>query len=347
MIGWTGMPPLCRSSSVSPLGWKRLAFRLGANAMPIFSLSSVPPKERFEVWRQGVRSSALDFQMEPWLGNPAPGSVAVQTIGNLEIISLDRSPVARYRRGRPEIARSPLPYYFVHLQIVGRGFMRRREQEFAIARGDVFVLDPLHEIEMGFPGARGLVVKVPKHWLAPRLARTDAVHGAVVRRDEPMARLMMSYFVNGFETASQFTPDAAALFGEHSVDLLAHVFGESQRREPVPSVALRGALFMRACRLIHLQCGDPNLSSHTLAHALGISIRLLQRIFAERDQTPMARVWEERLNCAAKLLADPQAAHRSVTEIAFACGFSDSTHFGRLFAARMGMPPARWRSQIV
>ena len=48
---------------------------------------------------------------------------------------------------------------------------------------------------------------------------------------------------------------------------------------------------------------------------------------------------------AAKLLADPRAAHRSVTEIAFACGFSDGTHFDRVFATRMGMTPMQWRRQ--
>jgi len=40
-----------------------------------------------------------------------------------------------------------------------------------------------------------------------------------------------------------------------------------------------------------------------------------------------------------------QVAHRSVTEIAFACGFSDGTHFARVFATRMGMTPTQWRRQ--
>jgi transcriptional regulator GlxA family with amidase domain len=133
------------------------------------------------------------------------------------------------------------------------------------------------------------------------------------------------------------------LFGQHSVELLALALAESRRLEPVRSVTLRDALFVRACRLISLRCGDPDLSSETIAQALGISTRLLQRIFAERDKTLMTHVWGERVSRAAKLLVDPQAAHRSVTEIAFACGFSDSTHFGRVFAARMGMTPTRWR----
>ena len=41
----------------------------------------------------------------------------------------------------------------------------------------------------------------------------------------------------------------------------------------------------------------------------------------------------------------PEAFHRSVTEIAFACGFNDASHFGRVFAAKMHMTPSQWRQR--
>ena len=46
-----------------------------------------------------------------------------------------------------------------------------------------------------------------------------------------------------------------------------------------------------------------------------------------------------------KLLSDPRATHRTVTDIAFACGFNDSSHFGRVFSARMSMTPSQWRKR--
>jgi AraC family transcriptional regulator, positive regulator of tynA and feaB len=59
----------------------------------------------------------------------------------------------------------------------------------------------------------------------------------------------------------------------------------------------------------------------------------------------MTRIWDERVSRAAKLLSAPEAADRSITDIAFACGFNDSSHFGRAFAARMGMAPSQWRKR--
>jgi transcriptional regulator GlxA family with amidase domain len=97
-----------------------------------------------------------------------------------------------------------------------------------------------------------------------------------------------------------------------------------------------------------LRCGDPDLSSETIVRALRISRRLLQRIFVERDKALMVHVWTEqvdRTDRTAKLLADPRAAHHSIREIAFACGFSDGTHFRRVFAAPTGMTPTQWGRQ--
>jgi AraC-like DNA-binding protein len=59
----------------------------------------------------------------------------------------------------------------------------------------------------------------------------------------------------------------------------------------------------------------------------------------------MKFILAERLKGAARLLAAPEAAHRSVTDIAFSCGFNDSSHFGRVFAAKMGVTPTEWRRQ--
>jgi AraC family transcriptional activator of tynA and feaB len=102
-------------------------------------------------------------------------------------------------------------------------------------------------------------------------------------------------------------------------------------------------LFARATRLIALRCHEPELSAETIARAIHVSTRLLQKLFAAQGETVMARVWEARGERAARLLSAADTADRSITDIAFACGFNDSSHFGRMFAARMGLPPSRWR----
>jgi AraC-like DNA-binding protein len=87
------------------------------------------------------------------------------------------------------------------------------------------------------------------------------------------------------------------------------------------------------------------LTPTQIAQELKVSTRTLARVFATNNETVMQRLLDERVRQAAKLLTRPEAFHRSVTEIAFASGFNDASHFGRVFAAKMHMTPSQWRQR--
>jgi AraC family transcriptional activator of tynA and feaB len=97
--------------------------------------------------------------------------------------------------------------------------------------------------------------------------------------------------------------------------------------------------------LIALEFGDPALTPDRVASRLHVSTRTLARLFSGHDKTIMRCIYDERIRRAARLLGDAGASHRSVTDVAFACGFNDVSHFGRVFADRMHMTPSRWRQQ--
>ena len=132
---------------------------------------------------------------------------------------------------------------------------------------------------------------------------------------------------------------------QHLLDLLSEAFAGMQPDQPAPSNAWRAAMFVQACRLISMQFGDPELRPDLLARQLEISTRMLHRIFAAHDETVMQHVLKERINRAATLLASPQVRNRTITEVAFRCGFNNITHFGRVFDEQMGMTPSQWRRQ--
>jgi AraC family transcriptional regulator, positive regulator of tynA and feaB len=66
-----------------------------------------------------------------------------------------------------------------------------------------------------------------------------------------------------------------------------------------------------------------------------------------RGKTVMKHILEERLRRAAWLLASSEARHHTISEIAFACGFNDASHFGRVFAEHWGKTPSEWRKQAL
>ena len=80
-----------------------------------------------------------------------------------------------------------------------------------------------------------------------------------------------------------------------------------------------------------------------LAGRLGITVRQLNRLFVEQSgQTPAAMWREIRLTHARWLLVN---SSRSVTRIAYECGFSDCAHFTRWFRRTYSEAPFEFRRQ--
>ncbi|MBM2712805.1 helix-turn-helix domain-containing protein [Mesorhizobium caraganae] len=315
--------------------------------MVVITTQGVPAGERFDFWRDRIAHTALEFRMEPVEHAPY-GEIRLAAIGGIGLMKYDGAVATSYSRTRAEISRSQGPYFFVQLQLRGNCQLERAEQQSTLLVGEGFVGDPLREFKMAFDtsldaGKCSLVVRLPREALSARVARPDLVHCSLLQRHRPLARLLTSYLLNGLDVADEISPEAAVLFEDHATELLAQALKEAWAEQPTPSEAWREAIFVRACRLIKLRCSNPHLAPVPLARELGISSRLLQRIFAERAETVMKRVFSERIARAAKLLGAPDAAHRSVTEIAFSCGFNDSSHFGRVFVAQTSMTPTEWR----
>ena len=315
--------------------------------MAVLTTAAVRPQDRFAYWREVVSQHFVHLRPERVRGARfRGGEIEARKLGPMSISQVT-SGGQRVFRTRLEIARSPAPLYFMNIQIGGKGSFRQGAEEVALARGDIFFVDPLREFELGCERPfRHLSLKLPRECLEGRLARPDALPGAVIRREHPLARILRSYALTGFETAATLAPATAATMTEHMVTLAADALRESRPQDTTPSRARREALYVHACRTIGLNCHDPDLRPGRIAGEVGLSERALHALFAEQGETVMTRVFAERVRRAATLLATPEAAHRSVTEIGLACGFNDMSHFARTFAARMGLTPLRWRKQV-
>ncbi len=78
-----------------------------------------------------------------------------------------------------------------------------------------------------------------------------------------------------------------------------------------------------------------------IAKAASMSERNLRRIFTQAvGQPPSRYIQQVRTTHAASLL---ESTHRSITDIAFACGFEDSNYFSRQFRNLIGCSPSEHR----
>jgi AraC-like DNA-binding protein len=104
----------------------------------------------------------------------------------------------------------------------------------------------------------------------------------------------------------------------------------------------RSPLVAEAEKLARALLSDPELSVVRLAGSVGCSADYLSRKFQqEKGQTLTGWIARERVALARDLLPDPR---RSVSEVAWMCGFSAASYFIRVFRQQTGLTPRAWRA---
>jgi AraC-like DNA-binding protein len=184
-------------------------------------------------------------------------------------------------------------------------------------------------------------VLIPYADLAPRIAGFgEAISRRVPRRSEAL-RLLRAY-IRAIEKGC-FRSGGHEIVRRHIIDLAAlaitrhGAFGETNLTA-VATARLHAALDHVASHI-----SDPDLSLSKVAQSLRISPRYLQRLLETSGTSFTAHVTELRLQRAFALLR-AQGAGR-VADIAMQAGFSDISHFNRLFRSRFGATPSDVRAQ--
>jgi len=101
----------------------------------------------------------------------------------------------------------------------------------------------------------------------------------------------------------------------------------------------------RIQRFIDEHLSDPRLGPAEIAAAAEISVRHLHRVFSGGGSTLGDCIRARRLEQCRNDLANPRLHGKTITEIAFSWGFSDSAHFSRSFRQQFGICPRVFRAQ--
>ncbi|WP_229716360.1 helix-turn-helix domain-containing protein [Mangrovihabitans endophyticus] len=105
---------------------------------------------------------------------------------------------------------------------------------------------------------------------------------------------------------------------------------------------LAAPLTATAKNLVEQRLAEADLSPTMVAGELHVSLRTLQRAFADENESVATYIRNRRLDQARLELTDPRA---SITELAARWHFADSSHLSRAFKRRYGQTPTAYLRQ--
>jgi AraC-like DNA-binding protein len=314
-----------------------------------WSTDQVDPADRFEHWRE-IRAKGLfgvTAELEPERREHFRGEFALQPIGKVGLIEIRASPY-RVERTAADIANAPSDSLCIYQQLSQGGWFDTLREDFTVQRG-TFATSysdlKYRTAPIGTDGFRLRILKIPLAEIAPS---RSGVHDLVAKPfDDSVAvgPLLQSCFTDLVDAAGSLeTPEASRL-----VDALAHLAligrGVVSPGSKAAIQALRVGHLSAARRLIARHQSNPNLSPAFVAGRLGVSVRHMHELFETTEKSFSQTVTALRLEASRGLLTS--APQRSISDVAFACGFESLATFYRAFRTAQGTTPGDFRAQRV
>jgi AraC-like DNA-binding protein len=189
-----------------------------------------------------------------------------------------------------------------------------------------------------------LLLQVPRsNFSSAALERLSSPH---VLRDDPagVPRVVAAFARTAMDEIATFGEVARTRVGDTLARLATTMISSDMDGSGQESCSLR-VLRARVQAYIETNLSRSDLDIQEIAQRMGCSRRYIFRAFQAADTTPSQYLWDLRLERTREHLTTDSFRGGSISEIAFACGFSSTAHFSRAFRKRYGISPSESRRQ--
>lgn len=311
----------------------------------VYSADDLPANRRLDYWRGAISEAFVRLDCTSGSAKPFRGRVASSTAGDLLISHVDTA-AQNVHRTRPLIRADGADVFLISFQLTGRGVVDQDGRQAVLHAGNFALYDSTRPYSLHFDGDfEQLVLHMPRRVLNSRLGRCDTLTARTVGGNGPVGH-MAGAFISGLPPAlAALRDERAERLGRIALDLVSVAFSELADCDPTERSWASEGIARRAKAIMTSRLHDPDLSTSSVAAALGISPRRLQEALAREGTSPTRWLWRCRLQRARELLEDSTWASATIGEIAYATGFSDASHFSHRFRARFGVSPREWRAK--
>jgi AraC family transcriptional regulator, positive regulator of tynA and feaB len=294
----------------------------------------------YDAWRDLLRSKGGRYYSEGIKPSAFIGWVRSVSVRGFTALDIGCN-AQRVERTYRDVRLDGADHYFALFQVDGQLAMTHNDKAVRLAAGDVALVDAAlpvkYSADSEFAPWNTVSLNLPRQTLIAHLG-FEPEGGLYKRRGTPAGRLLFDLLRDNGGSGGSESSLADSYMQLAIYDLVGALCAPS---DVWPVSRHTDKLFARIRDVIKNGFADPHFGPYEIAAKAGISLRYLQKLFTQRGMTCSEFIYSVRLDHAAQLLQRRAllGASQSLSEIGYACGFSDYTHFARKFRRRFGHPP--------
>ncbi|TWP36600.1 helix-turn-helix domain-containing protein [Leekyejoonella antrihumi] len=308
----------------------------------VFSAASTAPADRFEAWQAAVNATFVPLRAMVRSADGYQGGLLAQDLGEVTATEVGGSPVT-VRRDKASIAASNPGVYKLGLQLHGYCILSQDGREAALTPGDLAIYDTTRPYTLDFAESyRMFVLLIPRDRLGLSPEQIGQLTAERISGRQGLGALTSTLLAQLGAQVRSGGADTDPRAVDAIVELVRAAL--SQRLDLAGTVPGASVVFSAATAWIDEHLSASGLEVEDVALAQHVSVRYLQKLFADRGTTPSAWIRQRRLRRCRVDLLDPALAAHPVAAIGARWGFGDPSGFARTFKSGTGMTPGEFRA---
>jgi AraC-like DNA-binding protein len=310
-------------------------------AIFIHHYTGLPRGPAFEQWRERA-CGRCGLDVGPSRGDTIESRLQVSLVGNIAL-AIPEGASAQFSRTRAALSDGCDDLVLISAHS-GRVRVEQDGQAIELAPSQMMLADMSVAGSVGHTDHdRFTGIRIPRKALLDINPRAEERLSQVLA-DGSVAETITSYHALAANLAPHLDAVGQRLTSQHMIDLVGLMLGTDVDHAALArgrGQAVARLDLMRADVMTNL--GRNELSLSDIAARCGLSPRQAQRLFEQAGTTFTEFVLEQRLLLARKLLQDPRAHARKISDIAHSAGFADLSYFNRAFRKRFSATPSDLR----
>ncbi len=306
------------------------------------------PGESFPYWREIICDEFIQLECERKEAGPFNGELrGGVSIGDLRFAEVISDP-QKVLRSKHQISQALEEDFLISFQVSNKGMVKQNGRVAILNPGSFALYDSTQPYSLTFDERfHQLVVQMPKKVLSRHLMNPEQYTAIPIAGTTGLGAILTNLIFSLAQEVNNLQ-QAPADLSESLVNMIAMAFSSSVMLEQVGGNSLVQESIRQRIRLyIDNSFCNPGLNNGQIAKAMGISNRYLHKLFQNESETIHTRIINQRLERAARLLADPTYVGHSIESIAYSVGFSSAAHFSRSFKKRYGISPRESRGNFI